>query len=173
MKIKELFKSWGIPIIIAAIIALLLNKFVFFIAEIPSKSMVPTLNVDDRLIVTRVYNTDKINRGDIIVFHSREYNDIFIKRVIGLPGDKVQVIKGIVYVNGEELVEDYIPEDNNELTYSRDFEVPEGKFLFFGDNRKNSDDARKWKKTTYIDGEDIMGKAQIKIYPFSDFKFLN
>ncbi len=172
MKIKEIFKSWGIPIIIAAVIALFLNKFVFFIAEIPTRSMVPTLNVNDRLIVTRIYNPDNIERGDIVVFKSREFNDIFIKRVIGLPGDKVQVIKGIVYVNGEELTEDYIVPDNNELTYSRDFEVPDGKFLFFGDNRINSEDARKWKETTYIDEEDLMGKAQLKIYPFSDFGIL-
>ena len=159
--IKNFIYEWGIPIISAFIIAFLINKFVLFKVLIPSESMVPTLNVGDRLFVTRIYNLDRLERGDIIVFYSEELQEDLIKRLIGLPGDKIEIENGVVSVNGEVLQEDYIGAQDN---YNGVYEVPEGKYFFLGDNRLYSKDSRYW-INPYIDGEDITGKAQIKVYP--------
>lgn len=168
-KIKKMIFDWVIPIAVACAIALLVNKFVVFKAQIPSASMVPTLNVGDQLFASRVYNLEKLKRGDIIVFNFEPKNELFIKRLIGLPGDTVTIKEGKVWVNGEELQEDYVknPEKTDGV-----YNVPEGKYFFLGDNRSNSDDARRWQTEygiTYIDGKQIKGKAQLKVYPFSDF----
>ncbi|MDU5111307.1 MAG: signal peptidase I [Clostridium sp.] len=161
---KSFISEWGIPIISAIIIAFLINKFLLFKVIIPSESMVPTLNVDDRLFVTRVYDLDNLKRGDIVVFYSEELQADLIKRLIGLPGDKIKIENGIVSVNGEVLKEDYIGTADN---FNGEYEVPEGKYFFLGDNRLWSKDSRYW-INPYIDGEDISGKAQIKVYPFSE-----
>lgn len=158
------FYEWGIPVIVAVVLAVLINKFIVFKVYIPSESMVPTLNVDDRLFVTRVYNEDKFERGDILVFESEELGEKLIKRLIGLPGDKILIENGQVSVNGEKLIEPYI---GNEDRFNGKYEVPEGKYFFLGDNRLWSKDSRYW-NDPYIDGEDIIGKAQIKVYPFSE-----
>ena len=162
------FTEWVMPIAIALVLALLIKQFLIFKVYIPSGSMIPTLNEGDQLFVTRVYNLDNLKRGDILVFDSDELNDVLIKRIIGLPGDKISIVNGTVYVNGEELKEDYVKNSDN---LSGEFEVPEGKYFFLGDNRQISYDARRW-KNPYIDGSDIRAKAQIRVYPVSDFGFV-
>lgn len=160
--------DWIIPIVTAVILATLINKFIVFKVKIPSESMVPTLNVGDRLFVTRIYNRDKLERGDIVVFYSREEDESMIKRLIGLPGDEVVLTDGVVTVNGETLVEDYIGTPDN---FNGIYNVPEGKYFFLGDNRLRSKDSRYW-INSYIDGKDIKGKAVLKVYPFSDIGFI-
>ena len=91
LKKTNFFTEWVVPILIALVLAFLINKFLIFKVKIPSESMVPTLNVGDRLFVTRIYNPEKLKRGDIVVFHSDEKNEDMIKRLIGLPGDKVVI----------------------------------------------------------------------------------
>ncbi len=167
--VKQLIFDWVIPIIVALIIAGLINKFVLFKVYIPSLSMYPTLDEGDQLFVTRIYNTDKIQRGDILVFESQELEQLLIKRVVGLPGDKVEISNGTLIVNGEVIEEDYVIYNQN---ISEVFQVPEGKFLFLGDNRANSNDSRYW-ADPYIDGDDIEGKAQIRIYPFNKIGFID
>lgn len=162
------FKDWIIPIICAGAIAFAINKFVFINVYIPSGSMIPTLNINDKLIVTRIWNKDNIKRGDILVFNSHELNETVIKRVIGLPGDHVEITDGVVKVNGEEIDESYVK--NNE-SCNQIFDVPEGKLLFLGDNRAVSYDARYW-DNPYIDKDDVQGKAQIRYYPIKDFGFV-
>ena len=163
------FREWIIPIIAAIGIAFLINRFLVYNVYIPSESMVPTLNVGDKLMVTRVYDTNKIKRGDIIVFFSEELNEILIKRAIGLPGDHIKIHDGIVNINGEDIKEDYVK--NNEK-YNGEFDVPANKYFFLGDNRSRSNDARRW-VNPYIDASNIQGKARIKFYPFKDFSSLN
>lgn len=168
-KYKKKILDWVVPIVIAVIIALVINKFLIFKVKIPSSSMVPTLNVEDQLFANRVYNVDNLKRGDIVIFYFKPEKNVYIKRLIGLPGDTVEIKAGKVWVDGEELQEDYVknPEETDGI-----FNVPKGKFFFLGDNRAVSNDARKWQikyGITYIDGEDIQGKALVKVYPFSDF----
>ncbi len=162
------FKDLIIPVIIAVILAILINKFLIFRVYIPSSSMAPTLNVDDRLLVTKVYNPENLKRGDIVVFKSKELDEIVIKRLIGLPGDEIRFDGTSVYVNSKKLDEPYV---KNPMEFYGTYKVPEGKYFFLGDNRANSNDARFW-KNPYISGDQILGKAQVKIYPFNQMGFL-
>ena len=102
INIRGFFKEWVIPIICAITIAFLVNKFLFFNVVVPTGSMIPTINENDKGLVSVIYNMDNIKRGDIIVFHSNEYNELLIKRLIGLPGDKIEIKNGIVFVNGAQ-----------------------------------------------------------------------
>lgn len=165
---SNFFKDWIIPIIIAVVLAILINRFLIFRVYIPSSSMAPTLNVNDRLLVTKVYKPENLKRGDIVVFNSKELDEIVIKRLIGLPGDEIRFDGTSVYVNGKKLDEPYV---KNPMEFYGTFKVPEGKYFFLGDNRANSNDARFW-KNPYINGDQILGKAQVKIYPFNEIGFL-
>lgn len=165
---SNFFKDWIIPIIIAVVLAILINKFLIFRVYIPSSSMAPTLNVNDRLLVTKVYKPENLKRGDIVVFNSKELDEIVIKRLIGLPGDEIRFDGTSVYVNGKKIDEPYV---KNPMEFYGTFKVPQGKYFFLGDNRANSNDARFW-KNPYINGDQILGKAQVKIYPFNEIGFL-
>ena len=166
MKTKKFVQEWIVPIGAALILYLIIHTFIFFQIKVPSTSMYPTIKVGDRIMVTRVYNKSKLKTGDIVVFESKEKNLTLIKRLIGIPGDEVKVNPlGEVYINGKKLEETYVI---NKSTVSKNFKVPEGKFLFFGDNREVSDDARLW-NNPYIDGKDIKGKAQVIVFPFKRF----
>lgn len=165
---KKILKDWIMPILLAIMIAIVINKVLFFNVYVPTTSMVPTINKDDKLLVTRIHNTDKIERGDIIVFNSDELKKRLIKRVIGLPGDHIVIHDGIININGSDIKEDYVK--NNEK-YDGEFFVPNEKYFFLGDNRAHSDDARLW-SNPYIDKEDIEGKAIFRFYPFNNFGLL-
>lgn len=160
------FLEWVIPIVLAIIIAILIKEFVFFKIKVPTGSMKPTINEGDQFIVTRVYNPENLKRGDVVVFDSDEYNETMIKRLIGLPGDTIDIDNGIVSVNGEVLDEEYVKYNQK---FNGHYDVPENKYFFLGDNRGNSKDSRYWKKDHYIDESKIKAKAQLKIYPFKDF----
>ena len=168
-KKKSVIKEWIIDIAVVACIALFLWKFVGYGVWITSGSMIPTLEIKDRLIVSRVYNAENLKEGEIVLFKNDEFEgQILIKRLIGLPGDKIQIKDGVVFRNGEQLKEDYVK--NNEK-YSRTFQVPQGEYFFLGDNRANSDDSRYW-KNPYVDKSYIEGKARIKYYPIKDFEII-
>ena len=165
INIIRFFKEWVIPILSALIIAFLINKFLFFNVYVPTGSMIPTINENDKGLVSVIYNTNNMKRGDIIVFYSQEFSETFIKRLIGLPGDKIEIKNGIVFINGEQLQENYV---KNKDKYNGTFNVPEGKYFFLGDNRPNSKDSRLW-KNPYVNSSDIKGKLQFRFYPFKDF----
>lgn len=153
---------------LSAILAFGIRTFVAEARYIPSGSMLPTLEINDRLIIEKVsYHFREPERGDIVVFSPTEalqeqnFNQAFIKRVIGLPGERVAVQDGQVYINGESIEEDYIQEAPNyeypEVT------VPEGQYLVLGDNRNNSYDSHYWGFVPY---ENIIGRAAIRFWPF-------
>lgn len=166
--LKSFFGDWIIPIFIAVILAFLINRFIIFKIKIPSESMVPTLNIGDNLFAIRVYNPENLKRGDLVVFYFEPKNKLYIKRLIGLPNDKIVISNGVVSVNGEALIEDYV---ENQEEFTGEYEVPDEKYFFLGDNRANSGDSRYW-KNPYIDSKDIKGKAFIKVYPFKDVGFV-
>ncbi|WP_024614396.1 signal peptidase I [Clostridium sp. Ade.TY] len=153
------------PIILAIIIALLINKFLIFKVEVPTSSMEPTIKIGEKFLVTKVYNFNNLKRGDIIVFKNEEKNQLMIKRLIGLPGDSIDIRGDELYINGEFVKEDYV---KNPDGYFGEFKVPENKYFFLGDNRKNSADSREW-DNPYIPKEDIKGEAQLRIYPIKEF----
>jgi signal peptidase I len=167
--VKKIFTDWIIPIGIAVILALGINKFLLFKIYVPTGSMIPTIQEKEQLFVTKVYNTNKLKRGDIIVFYSKETEQLLVKRLIGLPGEEIVIdSSGALYVNGQKIEEDYV---KNTSTKGGDFKVPEDHFLFLGDNRANSKDSRYWKEP-YISKDDIKGKARIIVYPFNRFGFV-
>jgi signal peptidase I len=149
---KKLVSNWVIPIVAAIIIAALIRQFIFFQVTVPTTSMYPTIKTNDKITVTRVYKKENLKRGDIIVFKSDELKETLIKRLIGLPGDEVVVKnKGQVFINGIKTEEPYVVYSDD---LDKKFKIPKNKYLFFGDNRANSKDARRW-ENPYIDSKDI------------------
>jgi signal peptidase I len=171
-EVKGIVREWILPLISAVVIALLINKFLFFLARIPSTSMHPTLKVEDRIFVTRIYNKNNLKRGDIVLFNSKELGSILVKRLIGLPGESVEVkVEGediAVYINGTKLDEPYVSSISKK---GGSFQVPEDSYLFLGDNRRDSLDSRYW-KSPYIYKGDIIGKAWAILFPFSRISML-
>lgn len=167
-KIRVFFEDFIIPILISLLLYLFIKEFLFFTSYVPSASMEPTIMTEDRLVSMVVNRPETLERGDIVVFESREYGKKFIKRLIGIGGDEIRLERnGDVYLNGELLVEDYVVnKDTNQKEQT--FIVPEEHFFFLGDNRANSGDAREW-KNPFIPYEDIIGKAQFIFYPFANF----
>lgn len=144
-----------------------------FIAEpryIPSESMVPTLEVNDRLMVEKLsYLFHPPNRGDVVVFwppdRLKQQNpelkkDAFIKRVIGLPGDQVEVKEGKVFINNKPLIEDYIAAKPN-YQWGPEI-VPNDSYLVLGDNRNNSYDSHFW---GYVPRQNLIGRAAFRFWP--------
>lgn len=163
-------------LVTAAILAFGIRTFVAEARYIPSESMQPTLEINDRLIVEKIsYRFRTPQRGDVVVFRPTEelkkqgYKEAFIKRVIGLPGDTVEVKNDKVFVNGEELPEKYIfvPEDipgiksRPQRPYGPTT-VPEGQYLVLGDNRNNSLDSRSW---GFVPRENLIGRATVRFWP--------
>lgn len=152
---------------LSAILAFGIRTFVAEARYIPSSSMLPTLQINDRLIIDKVaYRFTDPQRGDIVVFNptdtllAQNFKDAFIKRIIGLPGDVVEVYGGQVYVNGEALEENYI-QDAPEYVYGPE-EVPEGQYLVLGDNRNNSYDGHSW---GFVPRDRIIGRATVRFWP--------
>lgn len=155
---------------IALILALLIRVFVAEPRFIPSDSMVPTLEVGDRLVVEKVsYRLHPPSFGNIIVFDPPPQlqslgfakDQAFIKRIIATPGQTVQVKDGKVYVNNQALVEPYIAAPPN--YWLKPVTVPPGQFFVMGDNRPNSNDSHVW---GFLPSQNIIGRAVLRFYPF-------
>ena len=107
--LKKVFKDWILPILAAIIIAFIINKVIFFNVSVPTGSMLPTIYLNDKILVTRVHNKSNLKNGDIVVFHSDELNEDLIKRLIGLPNDEVEIKDdGSLYINKEKINESYV-----------------------------------------------------------------
>lgn len=158
------FKEWIIPIIVALMIVVFLNKFIFILVTVPTESMAETIMPGDRFYITKIFKTEDFKRGDIIVFNSKELGKVLVKRLIGLPKDEIYIDEnGTVFVNKEAIDEPYAL---NTPQRPQTFSVPAESYFFMGDNRPNSYDARSWIKP-YIAKEDIMGVAVFRFFPFS------
>ena len=167
-------------IIIVVLIVTLRNNVVVITAKIPSESMEKTVMTGDRLFGFRLaygINIDlfgheiskKIKdpeRFDIIIFkYPDDEKKLFIKRLIGLPGEKVQITDGKVYINDSEIPLDdsFIPEKAR--GNFGPYEVPENSYFMLGANRNHSKDSRCWKTTNFVTFDEIVGKAVIRYYP--------
>lgn len=145
----------------------ILFRFIFCIGPITSGSMEPTLMTGDSAVYNRLayMGDNEVQRGDIVVVWSDEFNEAVGKRVIGLPGDEISFVDGKVIINGQSLDESsYIPE-GVDTNCDKTFKVPDGCYFLLGDNRKYSHDSRFW-DNPYIPKKDIIGKHMIS-FPFS------
>ena len=168
-RMKRSIISLGITVITALILAFLLRSFVFVLATVDGPSMEPTLQNNEKILVTRYsYYFHEIERGDVIVcrFDNENYPDYYVKRVVALGGETVKIENGIVYVNDVPLEENYIKEPpRNDM---EEVLVPAGYVFVMGDNRNNSTDSRK----SYIGPiaqELVVGKARCILFPLSNF----
>lgn len=130
-------------------------------------SMEPTLMPGQFILVNKLSpKINDINRGDIIVFHHDPTED-YIKRIIGLPGDKIEVRGNMVYVNGNSIKEPYIAAEPN---YNGSWQVPVGSLFVLGDNRNNSSDSHSW---GFVPWDSIVGKALVIYWPLDQLKTLS
>lgn len=168
--LKQEIISWLQIIVAAVIIALVLNNFIIANSRVPTGSMETTIMSHSRVIGSRLsYIKDDPERGDVVIFHFPDDptgKTYYVKRVIGLPGETVEIVDGKVYINGssEPLDEPYLPEPM-EGSYGP-YTVPEGSYFMLGDNRNNSRDARFW-KNQFVAKEQIIAKVLFCYYPFN------
>lgn len=165
---KEIIE-WIKVIIISCIIALFITTFVKP-TIVKQHSMSPTLNNNDFLLINRfLYKRGAPERGDIVVFKSNMKTEngsdkLLIKRVIAIPGERLVISEGLVYIDGKLLEEDYIP---NIITSGEiDLVIPKNKLFAMGDNRGNSLDSRD-PGLGLVDEEAIIGKAFLRLFPIN------
>jgi signal peptidase I len=149
----------------AVILAFLFTQFVIVNAEVPTGSMKNTIMENDRLFGFRLsYIFSEPERGDVVIFkYPDDETQNYVKRIIGIPGDVIQIKEGHVYVNGEQLDEDYISEPMKVTDAEETYVVPEGHYFMMGDNRNYSLDSRYW-KNTFVAKDKILAKVIFRYY---------
>ena len=168
--------EWVLVVGGALVVAVLIRTFLFSAYYIPSPSMVPTLKVHDRVLVNKLsYHLHGVRRGDIIVFEPpKTFNDKtvkdLIKRVIGLPGDTIEAIDGVVYINGHALREPYLPPGTRTENLPAT-KVPADSVFVLGDNRPDSHDSR-FPDVGPIPKRLIVGWAFVTVWPLSHLGWL-
>jgi signal peptidase I len=169
--------EWAAVIVGGILIALVVEAFLVQAFWIPSPSMVPTLEVGDRVLVNKLsYKLHDVHRGDVVVFSRPQAAEVtgddnikdLIKRVIAVGGDTIEGRDGRVYVNDELIDEPYLPPDTRTESLPRTT-VPEGKVFVMGDNRTDSQDSRIFGA---IDEDTIVGRAFVKVLPLTDLGWL-
>jgi signal peptidase I len=162
-------------LVLAVLMALLFTSFIVSHNKIPSPSMVSTINVGDHILTNMLpYYYRDPHRGEIVVF--KQEDESWVKRVIGEPGDTIDILQGNVYVNGNLLDEtsyldgEGISEPIRSMSISFPYKVPDGQYFLMGDNRQQSHDSR---YLGAIKREKIYGKAWVKVYPFNQIGQLN
>ncbi len=164
-------KAWARDIFFAALTAILIVVFVIQPVKVEGTSMQPHLSDQERIFVNKfVYHFTDIERGDVVVFwYPKEPSKSFIKRVIGLPGEQLEVRSGIVYVNGEEVNEPYVRSEFFDYHSYGPVTVPPQTFFVMGDHRNSSNDSRHWGA---VPRENIFGKAIFRYWPMSKLGLL-
>lgn len=168
---RELLE-WCLYIVVVIVASYLFVTFIGQRTTVSGDSMYPALHDGDSLLVEKItYQFTSPERYDIIVFpYEYEENKFYIKRIIGLPGETVQIIDGAVYIDGELLESDIYGAEIMEYagTAAEPITLGEGEYFVLGDNRNNSSDSR-YPSVGVIQEEDIVGKAFFRIWPFSSF----
>jgi signal peptidase I len=151
---------------IAVVVCVLLIAYVVQAFKVQGTSMSPELADGERILVNKfLYYFDNIERGDVVVFWYPEDPELsFIKRVVGLPGETVEIKKGVVYVNGRLVDEPYVAVKNADQRSYPPLRIRPGHYFVLGDNRRGSNDSRSW---GLVPGRYIYGKAFVCIWPMA------
>ena len=170
--------EWVKAFLIAIVLAFVVRSFLMTPIEVKGASMEPTLHSQERMFVTKI---GEPKRFDIVVFHATEDKD-YIKRVIGLPGDRVEYKEDVLYINGKAYNEPYLDGSKKKITHgllTGSFTlsetpvgsdvVPEGHVFVLGDNRRNSKDSR---HIGAVPIESIVGKTKVVFYPLKEMKII-
>ncbi|XBM33197.1 signal peptidase I [Bacillus licheniformis] len=174
---KNSLFEWVKAIIIAVVLALLIRAFLFEPYLVEGTSMDPTLHDGERLFVYKtVRYVGEFKRGDIVIIDGDEKNVHYVKRLIGLPGDTVQMKDDTLYINGKKVSEPYLSENRKEaeavgVKLTGDFgpvKAPEGKYFVMGDNRQRSMDSRNG--LGLIDKKRVAGTSQFVFFPFNEIR---
>ncbi|RKD27098.1 signal peptidase I [Ammoniphilus oxalaticus] len=167
--------EWGKAIGIAVIIAFFTRTLLFSPYLVEGSSMESTLKNHDKVLVNKaIYLVSKPKHGDVIVLHATQEND-YIKRVIGVPGDKIEVRDDTLYINDRTVEEKYLSENKNNAAVKpltediRPLVVPEGKVYVLGDNRQNSLDSS---ELGPFDIDKVVGRAEFVLWPFKDIRLI-
>jgi signal peptidase I len=174
--LARLILEWLAVLLVALVLALGVRTYVAQMFYIPSGSMLPTLQIGERIVVDKVsYRLHPVHRGDIVVFRKppleqADYSDL-VKRVIGLPGDTISAVDGRIYIDGRPLSEPWLPQPlpvtapsplSEGYSLNRPYTVPVGEYFVMGDNRTDSEDSRYFGP---ISGHLIVGKMVFEVWP--------
>ena len=159
--------GWFRDISLSVVLAVILIVFIYQPVKVEGTSMMPTLVEGERIFINKITYTlgsGRIDRGDTVVFwYPLDPSKSYIKRVIGIPGDTIEMYRGEVYVNGSELSEPYVPEEYRDNYSMPKTVIPMDKYFVMGDHRSSSNDSRAW---GMVDRKNIYGKAVFVYWPF-------
>lgn len=173
IKTKNERLSWIMAIVFGVVIAFVCREYIFSPIIVKGASMIPTYENKDVILISKISD---INRFDQIVFKAPYEDEYYIKRVIGVPGDTVEMKDDILTVNGVEYKEPYVNRDPIQKRVTEDFtleeiignsKVPEGYFFVLGDNRLRSSDSRHY---GLIPINTVLGESKIRLYPIQNMK---
>lgn len=168
--VKEFVKDF-IKYIIVIIVVLIIFTYVISIQQVIGKSMEPNFYQNDIVLISKLnYKIHDIKRKDVVVFEYNEYKNL-IKRVIGLPGDKIEYKNNTLYINDKAYKEDYINTKTDDFSL-KDLEyntIPDDMYLVLGDNRENSLDSRNF---GLIKKEQVIGKVVLRFWPLNRLKII-
>jgi signal peptidase I len=158
--------SWARDLVFSVLIAVILIVFIYQPVKVEGTSMMPTLSDQERIFINKFtyhYGLGGIEHGDMVVFkYPLDTSKSYIKRVVGVPGDVIKIVKGQVYVNGKALAEEYVPEEYRDHVSWGEEHVPADKYFVLGDHRSSSNDSRAW---GWVDRKYIYGKAVFVYWP--------
>lgn len=163
-KVLREVRDYSLMILFTLVASLFIKENVAACADVPTGSMEETVMAGSRVIVNKLaYLLEEPERGDIVCFiYPDDGESLYLKRIMGLPGETIEGIDGYVYINGVPLLNDYTPEKI--LDDFEPFVVPDNCYFMLGDNRNNSKDSRYW-DDTFVEKGEIVGKVKIEIYP--------
>jgi signal peptidase I len=164
--LKNEIVEWIKAIAFALVLALAIRGYVFEPMIVPTGSMIHTIEIGDRILVNKfIYRFEPLKRGDIVVFRfPDDPRQTFVKRLIGIGGDVIEIKDGTLYRNNVPVQEPYLKEPM--VGSFGPYRVPEGYFFMMGDNRNNSKDSRFW-ENKFVSRNQIVGKATYRIWPLS------
>ncbi len=158
--------SWVRDLAFSVLIAVVLIVFIYQPVKVEGTSMMPALTDQERIFINKFtyrFGLGKIERGDMVVFfYPQDPSKSYIKRIIGIPGDTVEIDTGQVVVNGQALAEDYVPEEYRDRQSLPRQVVPQGSYFVLGDHRSSSNDSRAW---GCVERKFIYGKAVFVYWP--------